>query len=177
MEGFMAGSIAEVRSSLIDTMGRISSFWGFSKIMGQLYGLLYLSEAPMPLDEMAAELKVSKGNVSVNIRALERWSMVRRVWVRGDRRDFYEAETDIWSIVKGVLREREQKEFAQALDTVAGLRQTAEQLGKGKKSAEAAFAAERLKKLEEFIKTMDRLVSTLLTLEDLKRNIFSPLMK
>jgi len=173
----MTDSIAEVRSNLIDTMGRISSFWGFSKIMGQLYGLLYLSEAPLSLDDMGTELSVSKGNVSVNIRALERWSMVRRVWVRGDRRDFYEAETDFWGIVKGVLREREKKEFAQALDAVEGLRQKAESMRKGSKDKGAAFAADRLKKLEDFITTMDRLVGTLLTLEDLKRNIFNPLKK
>jgi DNA-binding transcriptional regulator GbsR (MarR family) len=56
--------------------------------MGQLYGLLYLSESPISLHEMAGEPAVSKGNGSVNIRALERWSMVRRAWKRGDRRDY-----------------------------------------------------------------------------------------
>jgi DNA-binding transcriptional regulator GbsR (MarR family) len=154
----------------MDTMGRITAFWGFSKIMGQLYGLLYLSAAPLTLDGMAEGLSISKGNVSINIRALERWNMVRKVWVKGDRKDFYEAETDFWKIIRGVMKEREKKEFDQALGAIAGLRKKGEELHKKAKSTESAFAVERLSKLEDFIGTMDQLVGMLLTLEDLKRN-------
>jgi DNA-binding transcriptional regulator GbsR (MarR family) len=108
--------------------------------------------------------------VSINIRALERWNMVRQVWIKGDRKDFYEAETDFWKIIKGVLKEREKKEFDQALGAIAGLRKKGEEIHKKDKTAEAAFAVERLKKLEDFISTMDSLVGMLLTLEDVKRN-------
>ena len=162
----------ELQEGLMEAMGRITSFWGFSKIMGQLYGLLYLSPKPLSLDEMAGSLSVSKGNVSINIRALERWNMVRTVWVKGDRKDYYEAETDFWKIVKGVLREREKKEFDQALDSVSGLLGKAVDSQRADGSEEAAFAADRLRQLEEFIRTMDKLVATLLTLEDLKKNLF-----
>src|SRR3990172_4637342 len=115
----MNRKLDEVRHGIMDTMGRITSFWGFSKIMGQLYGTLYLSPGPLTLDEMAGHLAITKGNVSINIRALERWNMVKPVWVKGDRKDYYEAETDFWKIIKGVLREREKKEFDQALSTVS----------------------------------------------------------
>jgi DNA-binding transcriptional regulator GbsR (MarR family) len=160
----------EIREGLMEAMGRITSFWGFSKIMGQLYGLLYLSPKPLTLDEMAESLSISKGNVSINIRALERWNMVKTVWVKGDRKDYYEAEPDFWKIVKGVLREREKKEFDLALDSVSRLLHKSEQAQKLAKNTETAFAIERLKKLEDFIQTMDKLVGVLLTLEDLKRN-------
>lgn len=166
----MSDSVHELQHGTMGTMGRITSFWGFSKIMGQLYGLLYLSPKPLTLDEMAENLSISKGNVSINIRALERWNMVRRVWVKGDRKDFYEAETDFWKIIRGVLKEREKKEFDQALGAIGGLRKRSEEIHKKAKSAETAFAVERLKKLEDFISTMDQLVGMLLTLEDLKRN-------
>jgi len=168
----MKTQIEEIREGLMDSMGRITSFWGFSKIMGQLYGLLYLSPKPLTLDEMAESLAISKGNVSINIRALERWSMVRAVWIKGDRKDYYEAETDFWKIVKGVLREREKKEFDLALDSVSRLLQKSVTAQKTAKNEETAFAVDRLKKLEDFIQTMDKLVGVLMTLEDLKRNIF-----
>lgn len=168
----MGESVHQLQHGTMETMGRITAFWGFSKIMGQLYGLLYLSPKPLTLDEMAESLSISKGNVSINIRALERWNMVRQVWVKGDRKDFYEAETDFWKIIRGVLKEREKKEFDQALGSIAGLRKKGEEIHKKEKSAETAFAIERLKKLEDFISTMDQLVNTLLTLEDLKRNFF-----
>ncbi len=166
----MSSAAGEIREGLMEAMGRITSFWGFSKIMGQLYGLLYLSPKPLTLDEMAENLSISKGNVSINIRALERWNMVKTVWVKGDRKDYYEAETDFWKIVKGVLREREKREFDLALDSVGRLLKKTEASQKASKNAENAFAIERLKKLEDFIQTMDKLVGVMLTLEDLKRN-------
>lgn len=166
----MSNPLEEISEGIMEAMGRITSFWGFSKIMGQLYGLLYLSSKPLTLDEMAESLSVSKGNVSINIRTLERWNMVKPVWVKGDRKDYYEAETDFWRIVKGVLREREKKEFDQALDSVGNIIKKAEDEHKRSKKPETAIIIERLKKLEDFIVTMDRLVGVLLTLEDLKRN-------
>lgn len=166
----MSTAPKEIQEGLMEAMGRITSFWGFSKIMGQLYGLLYLSPKPLTLDQMSESLSISKGNVSINIRALERWNMVKTVWVKGDRKDYYEAEIDFWKIVRGVLREREKKEFDLALDSVSSLLNKAEQARKQAKDAETAFAAERLKKLEDFIQTMDKLVGVLMTIEDLKRN-------
>ena len=168
----MSSPAEEIREGLMDAMGRITSFWGFSRIMGQLYGLLYLSPRPLTLDEMAESLTISKGNVSINIRALERWNMVKTVWVKGDRKDYYEAETDFWKIVKGILREREKKEFDLALDSMSRLLHKSAEAQKAAKSAEAAFVLERLKMLEDFIQTMDRFVAVLMTLEDLKRNLF-----
>lgn len=166
----MSASTEEIREGLMDAVGRITSFWGFSRIMGQLYGLLYLSSKPLTLDEMSEGLSISKGNVSINIRALERWNMVKTVWVKGDRKDYYEAEIDFWKIVKGVLREREKKEFDLALNSVTKLLRKSEDAQRAAKDTEAAFVAERLKKLEDFIQTMDKLVGVLMTLEDLKRN-------
>jgi DNA-binding transcriptional regulator GbsR (MarR family) len=168
----MSASAEEIREGLMEAMGRITSFWGFSKIMGQLYGLLYLSPKPRTLDEMSESLSISKGNVSINIRALERWNMVKSVWIKGDRKDYYEAETDFWRIVKGVLREREKKEFDLALESVSKLLTKSVEAQKTTKTVENAFAIERLKKLEDFIQTMDKLVGVLMTLEDLKRNFF-----
>jgi len=162
----------EIREELINTVGRITSFWGFGRVMGQIYGLLYLSPSPMTLDDMAGGLSISKGNISINIRALHRWNMVRPVWVKGDRKDYYEAETDFWTMVRGVLREREKKEFDQALGSVSGLHKRArKEKGSDKGDPDAAFVTERLAKLEDFIRTMDRFVSVLLKLEDLKRNL------
>lgn len=166
----MSSQLDEVRHGVMETLGRITEFWGFSKIMGQLYGLLYLSPQPLTLDEMAENLAVSKGNVSINIRSLERWNMVRKVWVKGDRKDYYEAETEFWKIIRGVLKEREKKEFDQALNAMGTIRKKSEELHKKAKIAETAFAVERLKKLEDFIMTMDQMVGMLMTLDNLKQN-------
>ncbi len=65
-----------------------------SKVGGQIYALLFLSRHPMSLDQIADSLKLSKGNISVNVRILEEAGLLRKVWVKGDRRDYYEAHRD-----------------------------------------------------------------------------------
>lgn len=166
----MQTPLGDIRERVMESMGRISSFWGFSEVMGQIYGLLYLSPKPLTLDGMSEGLSISKGNASVSVRSLQRWNMAKPVWVKGDRKDYYEAERDFWKIIKGVLREREKKEFAQALASMSETREMAEKLHKNAQSAEAAFVLESLRRLEEFIATMDRMVGLILTLEDLKKN-------
>lgn len=168
----MTDIVTEIHENTMEALGRVSSFWGFSKIMGQIYGLLYLSSKPLTLDDMAGSLSVSKGNVSINMKALERWNMVRQIWVKGDRKDYYEAETDFWKIVRGVLREREKKEFDQALSSIDNVLKKADEAHRKAKTTEMVFVKERLKKLEDFIVTMDKLVSVFLTLEDLKSNFW-----
>jgi DNA-binding transcriptional regulator GbsR (MarR family) len=86
--------------------------------MGQLYSVLLLSPKPLSLDELAERLDISKGSVSMNMQALERWGTVKEVWVRGDRRKYYEAETDLWKIISTVLEGRERREVELALRVI-----------------------------------------------------------
>ena len=92
------------RSGFIEVGGNTTQSFGFGRIVGQIYALLYLSPRSLCLDEIADELHVSKASVSVTVRQLEGWSAVKRVWVKGDRRDFYEAESDFRAMLRsGVL--------------------------------------------------------------------------
>ena len=115
----MEQEIETIKDRFVEAMGNISKFWGFNRLMGQLYGLLYMSPEPMTLDQLAEGLQVSKGSVSTNIRAIERWGMVEKVWVKADRKDYYRAETKFMDIVIKILQEREKKEFDSALKAVS----------------------------------------------------------
>ncbi len=88
---------------MVEAGGRTAQSFGLSRIYGQLYMLLYLSNEPRSLEDLAVQLGVSKASVSIACRRMESWSAVRRVWVRGDRRDFYEAQTDFRAILNGLL--------------------------------------------------------------------------
>jgi DNA-binding transcriptional regulator GbsR (MarR family) len=88
--------------------------------MGHLYGALLMSPRPLSLDELEEIVVKSKASVSMNMRALERWNMVREVWVKRDRRKFYEAETDLWKIVASILESRERREVSTALAVLEG---------------------------------------------------------
>ena len=80
----------------IESAGKISSnmLGMVNKVGGQIYALLFLSREPLSLDDISEILQVSKGNVSVNIRLLEESKLVKKIWVKGSRRDFYEANRD-----------------------------------------------------------------------------------
>jgi DNA-binding transcriptional regulator GbsR (MarR family) len=102
---------------MLDGLGQLAAYFGFSKVMGQLYGALLLSADPLSLDDLVVLLDISKASVSMNLRTLEHLGMVRQVWVRGQsgRRKFYEAETDFWQIIANILAGREMRDLDRAL--------------------------------------------------------------
>lgn len=104
------------RSQLLDSLGVLGADLGISRVVAQIYGLLYLSDGPLSLDEIADHLNVSKATVSVNARALERWGAVRKTWMEGSRRDYYLAERDTLRIAWSVLQEG----FLRRLDRFRG---------------------------------------------------------
>ena len=91
----MNKKLLEAQDVFLDRINQICNKFGLNNIMAQLYAILYLSNEALSLNDMVERLKISKGSASVNIRALERYGAVRRVWVKGSRKDYYEAETDI----------------------------------------------------------------------------------
>ena len=95
--------IEAARWEMVEAGGRTTQSFGLSRLFGQIYVLLYLSPEPMCLDVLTAQLGVSKASISITCRQLESWGAVRCVWVKGDRRDFYQAETDIGKWIGGGL--------------------------------------------------------------------------
>jgi DNA-binding transcriptional regulator GbsR (MarR family) len=149
----------------IDTCGRIAEFWGFTRTMGRTFGLLYLSHEPLPQAEIQARLSISAGSASMTLAALGRWGVVHRVWVRGQRREHYEAETDFWKMIAGVLNERERREIGAAVEAVAravATARAAETAAPRRLRADAKFTAERLTRLHEICALGETLLDMLL---------------
>ena len=113
----LAADLQIVHDSMLDGLGQLADYFGFSKVMGQLYGTLLLSAEPLSLDDMMARLDISKASVSTNMRSLEHMGMVRQAWVRGGsgRRKYYQAETDFWQIFSNVMSGREMRDMQRAL--------------------------------------------------------------
>src|ERR1044072_297569 len=78
--------------------GDMGSQWGVNRSVSQIQALLYLSERPLTAEEIASKLGLARSNVSTSIRELMAWDLIRRVPVKGDRREHFEAETDLWEI-------------------------------------------------------------------------------
>lgn len=99
-----------------DAVGRLMVLWGFKRNMGRVWTVLFLSDAPLTAKTLQQRLQLSSGAVSMTLGELSRWGVVGKVWVRGDRRDFYEAEGNLWKMISRVLRERERGEVEAAIE-------------------------------------------------------------
>ena len=109
----MTEDLEKVQDILLERVNQMCRDFGLNNIMAQLYVILYLSNKPLSLDDMVTRLRISKGSVSVNIRALERYDVVRRVWVKGSRKDYYEAETDIYKVAMDRIKWMAQRRLAE----------------------------------------------------------------
>jgi DNA-binding transcriptional regulator GbsR (MarR family) len=98
-----------------DAVGALMELWGFRRQLGRVWAVLFLSDRPLAAPELCARLEISTGLLSMTLAELRRWGVVRPVEVRGDRKEHYEAETNVWSLVARVLREREQRAVEGAL--------------------------------------------------------------
>ena len=107
----MTGTTEETRQRAIDlaaeTMGELMAFWGFKASMGRIWTLLYLSSAPLPADLIAIRTRLSAGAVSMALAELQQWGIAERAMLPAERKRHYRAETDVWRIVRRIIRERE----------------------------------------------------------------------
>jgi HTH-type transcriptional regulator, glycine betaine synthesis regulator len=173
----MSDNLLRTREHFLQGVSRISAFWGFPKAMGAIYGALYLSPQALSLDDLVEQVRVTKGAVSTNVRALERLGMVHQRIQVGERKDYYFAETDFWKIVKGILREREKSEFDQALRMVDESLEMVEGVEIDPQEAELVrFYQKRLAAMQSFFRSLDSLVATLLALDEFRLGALEKLL-
>ncbi len=143
---------------MIEAGGRTAQAFGLNRLLGQSYALLYLSDQPLSLDEIAENLGVSKGSISIACRQLEAWAAVRRIWKKGDRRDYYEAEVNMGRLIReGILTALNKKldtakvQFERSLQILDG------EAGDGPR---VEFLRERLAQAEKVRSRISRMVGS-----------------
>jgi DNA-binding transcriptional regulator GbsR (MarR family) len=153
----MANSKAIERAAalFVEGMGAAFATSGvLSQLQGRIFGLLYLEPDPQSLDQIADALQQSKSNISINIRGLVDWHLVRRVSIAGSRRDHYEAATDFWRVMMEIMERRFRWNLRQVISAVDETRKTAAE-GSGARDADRKFVAERLDALRQFAAGVD----------------------
>lgn len=161
----MDEKLGHAKDVLIQALGRQSSFWGLGKTAGEMYAVLYLSDEPVSLEEVARSLKVTKGNISIAIRQLEQLGLVKRLQKIGDRRVFFAAETDFLQIGRSVLELRHKPDFA---ETFAMVRESYKAAEQAQPSREKDVVVDRLQALQEFYQLLDGIVETILSMNPLQ---------
>ncbi len=134
--------IDEALWQMIDAGGRTAETFGLSRLLGQIYTLLYLRDMPLSLDQIIAELSVSKASVSIACRQLQTFGAVRRITQKGNRRDFYEAVQDFRGLLQNGLLPALEKKLDSARIQIEHCRRLLE-------SANSGEATQLIKRLDE----------------------------
>ena len=103
--------LTEARQQFISSWGAFGTHWGINRTMAQIHALLLVSADPLSQDDIMEELNISRGNTNMNIRELINWGLVDRIILPGERKEFFQAEKDIWKVVKQIVKERKKREL------------------------------------------------------------------
>jgi DNA-binding transcriptional regulator GbsR (MarR family) len=131
--------------------GDMGSRWGINRSVAQIHALLYLAERPLTAEDIADTLGMARSNVSNSLKELGAWKLIRRAPVMGDRRDHYEAETDLWEMVSRIAQGRKERELDPAASALRACLAEAE-----RDSLVSPVARRRLEEMERFITDIDR---------------------
>ncbi|MFY7970798.1 MAG: GbsR/MarR family transcriptional regulator [Flavobacteriales bacterium] len=101
----------EAKDKFVQAWGSLGSNWGIPKTMAQVHALLLISEKPLSAEDIMSQLDISRGNVNLNVRSLIDWGIVDRVTVKGERREFFTAEKDIWKVATMIANQRRKREL------------------------------------------------------------------
>ena len=142
-----------IRTTFVDGIGAAAATSGvLTQLQGRIFGLLYLAPGSLSLDEIAAELQQSKSNVSVQVRGLVDWHLVRLLSVPGSRKDHYQAATDFWRVMQEIMERRFRWNLRQVLATVEEAERAA---AEGAPAGEDRFIRERLQAMYAFAAAVD----------------------
>lgn len=111
------------KQRFIELWGSIGSTWGINRTMGMIHALLLISPEPLSAEDIMKELNISRGNANMNIRALIDWSLVHKHFKSGERREYFSAEKDMFTIIKAVVVERKKRELEPMLKVLDQLSQ------------------------------------------------------
>lgn len=103
--------MGDVVREFVEHWGLMARSWGINATMGELFALLYITGTDWTADDLRKTLDISRGNVSMNLRELMAWGVVHRVHRTGERREFYRAEADVWTLFRRILSERKRREL------------------------------------------------------------------
>ncbi len=134
---------------LVVHWGEMGSRWGVNRTVAQAHALLLLAPRPLHAAEVADTLSVARSNVSNSLRELQAWGVVRVSHVLGDRRDYYEAVTDIWHLFRIILEERWRREIEPIFDVLD------ECLAEAPLRDDDGYMKTRFEELESFFRTME----------------------
>ena len=151
----------EAKNKFIQTWGALGTQWGINKTMAQIHALLMIVPQPISMEEIMEELQISRGNASMNLRALMEWGIVYKEYKSGERREFFTAEKNLDELAIKIAQERSKREIKPALKVLKEV----SSLQKMDTEAQAHFV-DQTQKLYSFVLKADNVLEKITEYKD-----------
>lgn len=150
----------EAKEKFINTWGSLGSMWGINKAMAQIQALLFISTKPLSMEEIMSELKISRGNTSMNLRQLMDWGIVYKELVPGERREFFTTEKNVQELARHIAKERSRREIKPVIKTLKDVSSI-----KDDGTAKTKELIKQTKALHELTESADSLINKIVSQE------------
>lgn len=107
--------LKDAKNKFIQTWGAFGTQWGINKTMAQIHALLMITTEPLSMEDIMEELQISRGNASMNLRALMDWGIVYKEYKPGERKEYFTGEKDIDELARKIAKERSKREIKPAI--------------------------------------------------------------
>lgn len=156
----MSDALSESKALLVRRWGEMGGYWGINRTMAEIHALLFVSSEPLCTDDIMQQLHVSRGNASMNLRALVDWGLIERVHKLGDRKEYFQADTDVWHMFETIMRERRRREVEPIISTIDRCQEMVDANGDG--DPDTAEFRKRIGELRDFLTAMGTLFELVL---------------
>ena len=154
--------LQEAQMEFIQTWGSVGSSWGIPRSMAQIHALLLANAEGMSTEEVMEAIKLSRGNVNINLRELINWGLISKQNKLGDRKEYFKTEHEIWTVAKRIIEERKKREFVPIQNLLSELKATKIE---GPKAKVAHFNS-LVNELDAFLSQMDQLSDLLVKMKN-----------
>lgn len=151
----------EAKNKFIQTWGSLGSQWGINKTMAQIHALLMISAEPLSMEDVMEELHISRGNASMNLRALLEWGIAYKEYKPGERREFFSAEGNIDELARKIAKERSKREIKPTLRVLKDVSAI-----EVKEDAKAAHFKAKTEELYDFVSRADNMLEKITAQKD-----------
>ena len=158
----MTKNLTPMIQSCVMHFGEMGSRWGINRTVGQMYALIVLNKAPLCAEDIAEALGFSRSNVSMGIKELLSWELIKLQHLPGERREFYSAPGDVWDIAKILIEQRRKREIDPTLSTLRNL------LIEEPANNEEEYAQQRMRDMHELIEMLTLWTSEIQRLDSAK---------
>lgn len=151
-------------ASFVAFWGEMASQWGINRTMAQIHARLFCAGAPMNTDEIMEALDISRGNANMNLRSLTDWQLVSKKRLPDSRKDYYQADTNVWRITARIIEERQRRELQPVQSQLERFRNGLPEPKSAAASSQTDMLNERLAALIELLEAFESMSDVLLPL-------------